>query len=127
MNINMLKKDIKYLLKNPVFYLGIAIVICILVFTLSPYLDLYKNVRDIKDLHYLHDKLYQQKSDGMRHLKGIQPENVEKCKNCKVNMFCWTCLEDLELHLSDEETFQQRCNNKRKILYSILWGKDPEV
>lgn len=85
------------------------------------------HIRDIEDLHYLHDKLYQQKSDGMRHLKGIQPENVEKCKNCKVNMFCWTCLEDLELHLSDEETFQQRCNNKRKILYSILWGKDPEV
>lgn len=46
MNVNMLKKDIKYLLKNPIFYLGIAIVIYILISTLCPYLNLYKNVRD---------------------------------------------------------------------------------
>lgn len=46
MNINMLKKEIKYLLKTPIFYLGIAIVIYILISTLYPYLNLYKNVRD---------------------------------------------------------------------------------
>ena len=46
MNIYMLKKEIKYLLKNPIFYLGIIIVICTLVLTLKPYLNLYENVRE---------------------------------------------------------------------------------
>ena len=41
MNIYMLKKEIKYLLKNPIFYLGIIIVICTLVLTLKQYLNLY--------------------------------------------------------------------------------------
>ena len=42
MNIYMLKKEIKYLLKNTIFYLGIIIVICTLVLTLKPYLNLYE-------------------------------------------------------------------------------------
>lgn len=46
MNIYMLKKEIKYLLKNTIFYLGIIIVICTLVLTLKPYLNLYENVRE---------------------------------------------------------------------------------
>lgn len=45
MNIYMLKKEIKYLLKNPIFYLGIIIMMGILFFTLVPYFNLYKNVR----------------------------------------------------------------------------------
>ena len=46
MNADMLKKDIKYLLKNPAFYFGIVIVIYILIITIGPYLDLYKNTID---------------------------------------------------------------------------------
>lgn len=47
MNADMLKKEIKYLLKNPIFYFGVAIVIYILIITIGPYLDLYKNTIDI--------------------------------------------------------------------------------
>ena len=37
MNIYMLKKEIKYLLKNTIFYLGIIIVICTLQILLERY------------------------------------------------------------------------------------------
>ena len=57
MNADMLKKDIKYLLKNPVFYFGVVVVIYILIITIGQYLDLYKNTIDItqKTIYGEHD------------------------------------------------------------------------
>ena len=66
-------------------------------------------------------EIFEKNAEGFCQLMNIQPENVKRCKDCKVNLFCWSCLEDIELHIKDEAAFLRRCENKKKILYQILW------
>lgn len=48
----MLKKEIKYLVKNPFFYVGLVIVTYIIISNVAPYLDLYKNVSNAEQKKY---------------------------------------------------------------------------
>ena len=61
---------------------------------------------------------------GYKMLESIQPENYEKCKECKVNLFCWTCLQDIEILKGNDEKFESNCKMKRDILYPIIWGEE---
>lgn len=58
---------------------------------------------------------------GYRALEMLQPENYEKCKECKVNLFCWTCLQDIENLKGDNEKFKKRCKTNKEILHTIIW------
>lgn len=79
------------------------------------------HMNDVGNLKKLNDEIFEKNAEGFCQLMNIQPENVKRCKDCKVNLFCWSCLEDIELHIKDEVAFLRRCENKKKILYQILW------
>lgn len=79
------------------------------------------HMNDVGNLKKLNDEIFEKNAEVFCQLMNIQPENVKRCKDCKVNLFCWSCLEDIELHIKDEAAFLRRCENKKKILYQILW------
>ena len=63
-----------------------------------------------------------EKCEGYKKLESIQPENYEKCKDCKVNLFCWSCLQDIENLKEHKESFERYCYLK-KISYIRLFGE----
>ena len=65
-----------------------------------------------------------EKCEGYKKLESIQPENYEKCKDCKVNLFCWSCLQDIENLKEHKESFERYCYLKKNILYPIVWGEE---
>lgn len=80
------------------------------------------HIREINDLKNMADALSSKKEVALNNLMKIQPENFEACKGCKVNLFCWSCLEDLEIKSKDSRGFQKRCEIQKKILYPLLWN-----
>lgn len=52
MNVDMARKEIKYLLKNPLVYLGMVIISFIIIFNVGVYTDLYKNTTKTEEQQY---------------------------------------------------------------------------
>ena len=78
------------------------------------------NIKKINSLDELLQQKYQ-KSSSRNALEQIQPENFKECKTCKVNLFCWQCLQEIEVLKNNPEKFNFRCKHKKGLLYSILW------
>ena len=56
-------------------------------------------------------------------LRSIQPDHYEKCKECDVNLFCWSCVEEIARLQNNEREFKERCINHKKVLEKILWDE----
>ena len=81
------------------------------------------NIGEVENiLSFINEKI--ESCAGYKALEAIQPENYEKCKNCKVNLFCWTCLQDIENIRDNPCRFDANCQIKKDILYSIIWGEE---
>lgn len=80
------------------------------------------NINEIDDFkRYINAEL--KNTVGYEELRKLQPENYEKCISCKVNLFCWKCLQDIELLKDKPDKFNIRCDIRKKILYSAIWGE----
>lgn len=79
------------------------------------------NINDIDDFSNLMETDYTQ-INAYKHLAEIEPDSIEKCKECKVNMFCWTCLEDVKRLKNYEGDFVERCSIIKPMLYDKIWG-----
>lgn len=64
---------------------------------------------------------------GQQALKDLQPQNFSKCKDCKVNFFCWHCLHHVEQLKGDEARFTERCNAQKSLLYRLIWDEVREA
>lgn len=74
------------------------------------------NIKETDSLHSIMEV-----DDGEFISKGIQqyePNKFEKCRDCNVNYFCWSCLYPM-YKLSNEE-FEERCHYKKQVL-STVW------
>lgn len=49
-------------------------------------------------------------------------EQYEKCKSCKVNLFCWTCPAELYELKDNKLAVEYKCNKIKPILYKRVWG-----
>ncbi|MEN8906161.1 MAG: radical SAM protein [Clostridiales bacterium] len=52
-----------------------------------------------------------------------RPYNSE-CKDCKVNLFCWSCIGNYLTVKKDKDLFRRSCANKKSSLSLILWDID---
>lgn len=62
-------------------------------------------------------------SEQYRLLEMIDPQNYERCKDCKVNLFCWTCPGELEELKENKAAFEYRCKKVKPVLYKRVWGR----
>lgn len=73
------------------------------------------NIESVFELINLRDnKIYSK-------LENTKPYNHHKCKGCKVNLFCWTCYERIELFSRYPEKFEERCSYRLKELSDVIW------
>lgn len=61
--------------------------------------------------------------EAYKSLDFMNPENYGECKNCKVNLFCWTCPGELEDLKNRKEAFAYRCKKIKPILYKRVWER----
>lgn len=54
----------------------------------------------------------------------LEPNKIEKCKDCKVNFFCWGCLQEADMLAGDPELIQKRCDLKFEHLKNIIWAEE---
>ncbi|WP_195948292.1 radical SAM/SPASM domain-containing protein [Paraclostridium bifermentans] len=85
--------------------------------------DQYKIV-NVFDLNGLSDikKFYKNKVNDFSILEKINPDMYKNCKDCKVNVFCWTCPGEVEELKESKKSFEDKCNKIKGILYKRVWG-----
>lgn len=52
-----------------------------------------------------------------------RPINMNKCKDCKVNVFCWECIARYFAISQDEELFEKYCQFKKNELHKNIWNE----
>ena len=64
------------------------------------------------------------RGSSLKNLKMLEPDKIEKCKNCKINFFCWGCLQEADMLAGDSELIQKRCDLKLEHLKNIIWTEE---
>lgn len=64
------------------------------------------------------------RDSSLRNLEMLEPNKIEKCKDCKVNFFCWGCLQEADMLAGDPELIQKRCDLKFEHLKNIIWAEE---
>lgn len=63
------------------------------------------------------------KDSSLRNLEMLEPDKIEKCKDCKVNYFCWGCLQEADMLAGESQLVQARCDLKYEHLKNIIWAE----
>lgn len=80
------------------------------------------NMNDIKSI----DETIRNKSFYHDLLNDVENDTYGYCKDCKVNLFCWTCRGKLSELKENEEVFKKRCSIMKSKLYKLIWNEDIE-
>lgn len=59
-----------------------------------------------------------------RNFKQYYPSISEACKECPVNVFCWTCPYYLYKAEKNHEAFLKHCVPQKKSLMQLIWGEE---
>ncbi|CAI6081467.1 GTP 3',8-cyclase [Paenibacillus sp. JJ-100] len=78
---------------------------------------------NIQEVHSL-SAILPIENNGCAHscLHRYEPEKNEQCKNCDVNLFCWSCLHDLYQFEANPEAFKNRCAYMKRELGELVWS-----
>lgn len=78
------------------------------------------NIMEIESLNNLNSN----ESNNQHQLDGIINSQLYKdCKDCKVNLFCWTCPGEFEELKHNELAFKDRCSKIKPALYKRVWER----
>lgn len=64
------------------------------------------------------------KDSSLRNLNMLEPDKIEKCKDCKVNFFCWGCLQEADMLAGESKLVQARCDLKYEHLKNLIWAEE---
>ena len=60
-------------------------------------------------------------NQGYKKFLEINPDIFEPCRECKVNLFCWHCLQELDLAKRHPEIIPLRCKMRKNNLMKVVW------
>lgn len=60
---------------------------------------------------------------GLHMLEQSYPYNFHECKECNVNLFCWSCVSGIRNRYADPIRFKEECRDKKAILEKVVWGE----
>ncbi|CEN23623.1 radical SAM/SPASM domain-containing protein [Paraclostridium sordellii] len=87
------------------------------------FMDLKFKLGNIFEIDRLTDLTGEGEREQYKLLDRLDPENYEECKDCKVNLFCWTCPGELERIKDNPLVFKDRCKQVKPVLYKRVWGR----
>lgn len=61
------------------------------------------------------------KLSGFIEFEKLHPEKIEKCKDCDLRLFCWSCLHFVDIY-KDSDVFDERCASRKEALEKVVWG-----
>lgn len=82
--------------------------------------DKLGNMADIKNI----EETIKNKSFYYELLNDLENDTYNYCRDCKVNLFCWTCRGKLSELKNNEEAFKKRCTLMKRKLYKKIWDED---
>ena len=65
----------------------------------------------------------QRHNAGLNMLEQSYPYNFCECKECNVNLFCWSCVSGIRNRYTDPVRFKKECRDKKAILEKVVWGE----
>ncbi len=81
------------------------------------------NIKNISSLDiYLKERKYKSCAEYNTYQK-LYPDKTEKCKDCDVNLFCWSCLHFIDLAKCRKLEISDRCKERKHDLTKIIWGE----
>lgn len=51
-------------------------------------------------------------------LQQYEPDQMEKCRDCNVNYFCWSCMHEV-VDLATQKDFEERCSGMKSYLMAV--------
>lgn len=82
------------------------------------------NILEQKNLlHYFTDREIEKKQNYNNFLK-LYPQNSPECKECDVNLFCWSCLHHIDMLQKGIISKYPRCEERKKQLQNIIWEEE---
>lgn len=63
-------------------------------------------------------------NEGVNMLEQSYPYNFHECKECNVNLFCWSCISGIRNRYTDPVRFKKECRDKKAILERVVWGEE---
>lgn len=68
------------------------------------------------------DRRKQEDNVAYKEFSKLFPQKIAKCKDCDLNLFCWSCLHFVDYYM-DSDRFDERCTSRREALENAVWGK----
>lgn len=78
------------------------------------------NIDDFFNRNFEHEQYC---NEGLHMLEQFYPYNFGECKNCNVNLFCWSCVSGVRNRYADSIRFKEECRDKKAILEKVVWGE----
>lgn len=80
-------------------------------------------IDSIKDFFGMNFIDMKRSNAGLHMLEQSYPYNFNECKNCNVNLFCWSCVSGIRNRYTDPIRFKEECRDKKAILEKVVWGE----
>lgn len=68
------------------------------------------------------EKIYKLEDSGFENFKSLNLQNVDRCKDCDVNLFCNTCPAKNRLLLNNIKAFNKYCDYNGRNIKRIIWN-----
>ena len=78
------------------------------------------NIFSESEVNMLTDNVRIKTLPAFQEFEKLYPDKIEYCKNCDINLFCWTCLHFADIYI-DTDDFQERCRAKKEALEKLVW------
>lgn len=87
--------------------------------------DKYKlgNIFNGDDMKLLFNEESLKAIQGYQEFEKLYPDKIERCKECDLNIFCWSCLHFADIYI-DSDMFEQRCQAKKEALEKLIWDME---
>lgn len=60
---------------------------------------------------------------GLHMLEKSYPFNFQGCRECDVNLFCWSCIAGVRNRYKNIKRFKEECRDKKSVLEKVVWGE----
>lgn len=77
------------------------------------------NIKDFDSLAI--EKLYKRDYDAFKEFDYLKENNIERCRECKINIFCNVCPAKTDLLKNDKVAFDKNCKFVKENIYHKIW------
>ena len=107
---------------------GQCILIILEICFLAQYYSIKKyslgNILEQKELSHFFTDGEVKKTKAYDNFLQLYPQNYPECKDCDVNLFCWSCLHHIDMLQRGIISKNIRCEERKKQLQDLIWEEE---